>query len=225
MIAIVDTGVDFRHPDLRDASGHTRISYLLQAGVPRRGRHPELPDSNDMVVYTAAGSTRCSTPGLPVRRPACRSPKKTRADTAPTSRALPPAPAWAPVGAAPRSLRWRRARGQPVHRQGHPRKRQLFGHRHPGGRALLRRSGGSAGDAARRQPQPRLAGRTARWAERAGDDARRHPDLASRCGGDHPPACPLDGGGGWQLGQRRYSRQRSAARRQSRHRDQGRAGQ
>lgn len=54
MIAIVDTGVDFRHPDLRDAAGHTRISYLLQAGVPRRGRHPELPDSNDMVVYTAA---------------------------------------------------------------------------------------------------------------------------------------------------------------------------
>lgn len=54
MIAVVDTGVDFRHPDLRDGAGRTRVSYLLQAGVPRRGRHPELPDSNDMVVYTAA---------------------------------------------------------------------------------------------------------------------------------------------------------------------------
>ncbi len=73
MIAIVDTGVDFRHPDLRDASGHTRISYLLQAGVPRRGRHPELPDSNDMVVYTAAeidavldAEAAGKTPSLPI---------------------------------------------------------------------------------------------------------------------------------------------------------------
>jgi subtilisin family serine protease len=53
MIAVVDTGIDFRSPDFRDAAGKSRIAYLIDAGTPRRGLHPELPPSNEMAVYTA----------------------------------------------------------------------------------------------------------------------------------------------------------------------------
>ncbi len=73
MVAIVDTGVDFRHPDFRDATGKSRIAFLIDAGTPRRGLHPELPASNDMAVYTAAdidavldAEAMGKTPALPI---------------------------------------------------------------------------------------------------------------------------------------------------------------
>jgi subtilisin family serine protease len=54
MVAIVDTGIDFRHQDFRLADGTTRISYLMDAGLPRLGSHPEIPDYDGMSVFTAA---------------------------------------------------------------------------------------------------------------------------------------------------------------------------
>lgn len=73
MIAVVDTGIDFRNPDFRDDAGKSRIAYLIDAGTPRRGLHPELPDSNDMAVYTAAdidavleAEAMGKTPALPI---------------------------------------------------------------------------------------------------------------------------------------------------------------
>ena len=73
MIAIVDTGIDFRHPDFRDEAGKSRIAYLIDAGAPRRGQHPELPDTNDMAVFTAAdidavlqAEAMGKTPALPI---------------------------------------------------------------------------------------------------------------------------------------------------------------
>lgn len=53
VIAIVDTGIDFRRDDFRSVDGKTRIAYLLDGLQPRLGLHPELPDSNGMAVYTA----------------------------------------------------------------------------------------------------------------------------------------------------------------------------
>lgn len=54
MVAVLDTGIDFRNPDFRNADGSSRIAYLLDASTPRGGLHPELPDSNSMAVYTKA---------------------------------------------------------------------------------------------------------------------------------------------------------------------------
>jgi subtilisin family serine protease len=53
MVAIVDTGVDFRHADLRDQAGKTRIAYLLSRSEQRDSRHPEIPDYDGMQVHTA----------------------------------------------------------------------------------------------------------------------------------------------------------------------------
>lgn len=54
MIAIVDTGVDFRHADLRNSDGSSRIAFLVDAMTPRAALHPELPDTDGMAVYTKA---------------------------------------------------------------------------------------------------------------------------------------------------------------------------
>lgn len=53
LVGIVDTGADFRHADLRDAMGKTRIGYLLSRTETRDGRHPEFPDYDGMQVSTA----------------------------------------------------------------------------------------------------------------------------------------------------------------------------
>jgi subtilisin family serine protease len=42
LVAVVDTGVDPLHADLRDATGRTRIELLADIGQPDDGRHPEL---------------------------------------------------------------------------------------------------------------------------------------------------------------------------------------
>ncbi|WP_245677822.1 S8 family serine peptidase [Chondromyces crocatus] len=43
VVGVIDTGFDLAHPDLRDATGKTRIAWMLQAGTPR-GLHPALED-------------------------------------------------------------------------------------------------------------------------------------------------------------------------------------
>ena len=53
LVGIVDTGADFRHADLRDPMGKTRIGYLLSSTEARDGRHPEFPDYGGMQVSTA----------------------------------------------------------------------------------------------------------------------------------------------------------------------------
>jgi subtilisin family serine protease len=42
VIGVVDTGVDATHPDLRDATGGTRIAWMLDFSRSPLGRHPEL---------------------------------------------------------------------------------------------------------------------------------------------------------------------------------------
>lgn len=54
MIAMVDTGVDFRHADLRSSDGSSRISFLVDAMTARGPLHPELPDTDGMAVFTKA---------------------------------------------------------------------------------------------------------------------------------------------------------------------------
>ena len=54
MVTIVDTGIDFRHPDFRTPEGRSRIAFLVDASQARRGTHPELPPEPDMAIYTAA---------------------------------------------------------------------------------------------------------------------------------------------------------------------------
>lgn len=54
MVTIVDTGIDFRHPDFRNTDGSTRIAFLLDAAAPRNDLHKELPDTDNIAVYTKA---------------------------------------------------------------------------------------------------------------------------------------------------------------------------
>ena len=51
LVAVIDTGVDFRHPDLRNADGTTRVAAILDYMHPRGDLHPELPDYNGGAVW------------------------------------------------------------------------------------------------------------------------------------------------------------------------------
>ena len=42
LVGVIDSGVDFRHPDFRTADGHTRLAALLDFAQPPDQRHPEF---------------------------------------------------------------------------------------------------------------------------------------------------------------------------------------
>ncbi|HEY2748518.1 MAG TPA: S8 family serine peptidase, partial [Polyangia bacterium] len=54
LVAVIDTGADFRHADLRNADGTTRIAAILDYANPRGDLHPELPDYNGGAIWLAA---------------------------------------------------------------------------------------------------------------------------------------------------------------------------
>lgn len=45
LVGVIDTGLDVRHADFRNADGTTRVAWLLQAGMPPRGVHKLLEDA------------------------------------------------------------------------------------------------------------------------------------------------------------------------------------
>lgn len=51
LIALVDTGIDFRHADLRNRDGTTRVAAILDYAHPRGDLHPELPGYNGGAVW------------------------------------------------------------------------------------------------------------------------------------------------------------------------------
>ena len=61
IVGVVDTGLDVRHPDFLTKDGHTRVAWLLSAGMPK-GLHPDLeaqfgctdPKQAPCAVYAAA---------------------------------------------------------------------------------------------------------------------------------------------------------------------------
>lgn len=44
LVGVADTGIDYTHPDFLDASGHTRILWMLDLSLPPTGKHPELEE-------------------------------------------------------------------------------------------------------------------------------------------------------------------------------------
>src|SRR5262245_49352338 len=42
IVAIIDTGIDTGHPDLKDAGDKTRVRWMLDCSRPAAGRNPEL---------------------------------------------------------------------------------------------------------------------------------------------------------------------------------------
>ncbi len=69
VVGVVDTGVDASHPDLRDATGGTRIAWMLDFSRSPLGRHPELeqtfgcsaPDQSPCAVLDKADIDRALT--------------------------------------------------------------------------------------------------------------------------------------------------------------------
>jgi subtilisin family serine protease len=72
-IGIVDTGVDFRHADLRHADGTSRVAAILDFAHPRGDLHPELFDYNGGAIWlqpdidaTLAAEAAGAQPAIPV---------------------------------------------------------------------------------------------------------------------------------------------------------------
>ena len=42
LVGVADTGLDVSHPAFRDASGHTRVAWLLDLSLPPIGKYPDL---------------------------------------------------------------------------------------------------------------------------------------------------------------------------------------
>ena len=54
LVALIDTGIDFRHADLRNADGSTRVAAILDYVHARGALHPELPDYNGGALWLQA---------------------------------------------------------------------------------------------------------------------------------------------------------------------------
>jgi subtilisin family serine protease len=72
LVGVVDTGVDFRHADLRDQHGHTRIEALLDLSATTDSRHPDLSESEgavwlrDEIEAALVAEALGMTPAVPV---------------------------------------------------------------------------------------------------------------------------------------------------------------
>jgi subtilisin family serine protease len=54
LIAVIDTGLDWTHPDFIDEQGKTRVAWLLDQTQPKRGIHRDLETVGKGAVYSAA---------------------------------------------------------------------------------------------------------------------------------------------------------------------------
>ncbi len=54
LVAIIDTGLDFTHPDFIDEEGKTRVAWLLDQNRPPEGRYPDLEELGGGAVYHAS---------------------------------------------------------------------------------------------------------------------------------------------------------------------------
>ena len=127
VVGVIDTGLDVKHPDFRDASGNTRVAWLIDMAQPPIRKHPELESDFGCAIpcrRRARSSTRpTSTRGSPIRwafyrrmplgtvRTWLRSPRAT-AEPPPSSWGARPRPARVAAGLAwiGRSSRGRRHR-------------------------------------------------------------------------------------------------------------------
>jgi subtilisin family serine protease len=58
LIAVIDTGLDWTHPDFIDETGATRVAWLLDQTAPPAGRYPTLEALGSGAVYGSADIQR-----------------------------------------------------------------------------------------------------------------------------------------------------------------------
>ncbi len=58
LLALIDTGLDWSHPDFIDDTGRTRVAWLLDQSLPATGGHPELEAIGGGAVFAAADLQR-----------------------------------------------------------------------------------------------------------------------------------------------------------------------
>ncbi len=58
LIAVIDTGLDWTHPDFIDEAGNTRVAWLLDQTAPPAGAYPSLETLGSGAVYSAADIQR-----------------------------------------------------------------------------------------------------------------------------------------------------------------------
>lgn len=54
LVAVIDTGLDFTHPDFIDEEGRTRVAWLLDQNRPPEGRYADLEELGGGAVYHAS---------------------------------------------------------------------------------------------------------------------------------------------------------------------------